>query len=214
MATNQISLDLGFDRKGLVKYKNEDRVLLQYGFTRVDHEGNPVVVARGLRTADRLKVTLYDLTDDQSSQIHSLSLSLSFQMARQQEHLSPCSFPKAFKAVSTSPTTLEVPYRSYMIYCGIAGRGKSTVFEGEFPIWNVHPPGEGPQTYPANQLDLRERMPPRASFVIENTGSFYLSVLLDVCWKDASGQEMTKKYRVDPEMIVDTNGPVGEGIEH
>jgi hypothetical protein len=186
-------LDIGFDRDGLSKPDENGRVPLQLGFTQVDQEGNPVFIARKLKPQDRLLLTLYDLTEEEvpSSPVTDLSFKISFQKARTKSPDSPVA---------------ETMYEHFKIYPGPLSPGYSTVFEGEFPNWNIHRPETGAPAYPGNQCVPGDPQPPRKSFVLELEGYFYFTLLLRVGWVD--GGSHVKHFLVDPEIILSNNGPL------
>ncbi len=201
--TTLISLDIGFDWHALSKEGNRpsgsgdsDCPQLRYGFTVPGKKGNPVFMASQWHRGDGMLLTLYNQTKDSAPTIESLSLKLRFQPALKQKAESPVRYPG--KAAGIDP--LEYLNQQFAIHPIIAPEGYSTVFENCYPSWHIYPPQQASPKYPYNQL-LDSRKPPEKCLEVKEFGSFYYSIELLV---GAGGSSRT--FRVDPEMVVDSNG--------
>jgi hypothetical protein len=200
MTAPALSLDIGFDRKGLPKPDDATHAGLTDGFTILSEDGNPVALARGLTKGSHLTLTLYDLTEPAGEslpvEIDHLSLSVEIGKAREQQDDQPFELLGGGSSATTR-------WDTYRIYRALADTGLSTVFGGHYPSWNVHRPDDGAATYPDDQLGP-DRQPPQATFEVARDGYYYFTLRLDVGWTDAAGQRHSKSYRQDPEMIIDT----------
>lgn len=211
MGKREISLDIGFDQHLLHK-SGRGYALLRQGLTVPDLDGNPVILASKLTTNDRLLITIYDLTKTSCPKpIQYMSLEIVIEMARNQVHNSPFVLPHKLEPHDPS-TQLQIPYPKFGIQRAPFERGKSTVFGGLHPCWRAFPPQPQTPSYPANQLEPTKNKPANC-FIVKNEGHYYFSVNLDVHWEE-DDQLIKKTFRVDPEMIVNSNSPADDIIPH
>lgn len=206
MEPRTVSLDIAFDRKSVLKEPEATHSILRFGFTVPDDEGNPVALAGSLYPKSELIIVIYDLTEPRrckdnrprESEVEEMSLRLGFQKARIQDHGSPLPYK-----INLSPIHF---YDRFVIHPVVSPSGScSTVFDVKGPAWSVHPVAEDPKTFPQNQLQ-RARKPPVVYDRLIHKGHFFYSLALNVKLKCGT----TKFYRVDPEMVVDSNG-IGGG---
>lgn len=162
---------------------------LPIGFTQHRKPGNPLALARKLKTSDSLGLAIYGFTHAVPEfKVREMSLMLSFRPSRNEQ-----TFATPFAACT---------YDRFHIHPAQEGDTRSYAFENDaVDVWNVFPNQTAPP-YPQSQYQL-DKSPWESGFQrFENPGAFQLSVLLRVLLDD--GTEAT--YRTDPEMIVDTNG--------
>ncbi len=177
------SLDLGFEREALPNPSNRGLPLLQSGITKIGKVGNPVYILRQLKISDKVKITIYDLSE-KKRQIDAMSFRIQFWPARAQNR--------------RSPERAEV-YERFKIF----PREKdnfSTVWQETLPAWDVKRTKKGP-LFGADQLQPSGFFNGRV-FKLSRTGAFYFTMKLFVRW--ACGYSTT--YRVDPEMICSGEG--------
>jgi len=188
------SLDIGFNLSLRPSPANEEEALLTQGFTEIGIIGNPVFNSRSFKREDVLRVTLYDLTAPLLSlaPIEKMSFKLTFSAAQEgQASMTPVNGPQVFE--------------NFMIFPG-PNPQKSTVFEGDrVPLYFLF---LGGPRFPENQLQPVDPnvVVSEAIFTLVNGGHYYFTLEL---WVWLEGNSDPRKFRVDPEMIVDPTGPGG-----
>lgn len=211
MASEELSLDVGFDREALLDPENGHLAPLTCGFAVVSQAGNPVSLGRHLRIGSHLRLTLYDLTGDGPGvPVDYLSMRLDIEKAREQPDGQP------FALLGTSSVVPAAVWEKFRIFPAAAE--VSPVFEGRYPSWNVQATDGGAAIFGQNQLqpEIPAPLAPLASYELAHAGYFNFTLHLDVRWTDAAGAGHEKHYREDPEMIIDTTGPVegSQGSTH
>ena len=184
----KFSIDIGFNKNLLPHPSTSLAALLSQGITEVNKEGNPVAVARTLKTGDRICLAAYDLTQF-----------LELDPPPIQAMSAEVFFSAAIDGQESSPFEAESKLSTFKIYS--YGHHGSTVFvPGGFPSWMINYDNTGTD-FPDNQLESGS-IPHPNYFEVVHAGHFYYTIQLTVTW----GSEMPKYFRVDPEMITTTDG--------
>lgn len=222
-----ISMDIGFDRDASPKRSHPEEPereaypILRCGLTQPNLTGNPVALSADIVTRDEIVFNIWDITnckqkkDDEIVPVpieyRKMSLRLMFQPAREgQKDVSP--FQRAEGSISGEEYKL---YEEFCLVRALNDKAYSTVFECDAPLWRVHSPGFescNARRFPANQLRHEPRTGQSSAYeVVTKKNFFYLTITLDVTWREGGAQgpaslEISKRFRVDPEMIIDNNG--------
>jgi|GEM_PF-6494510 len=183
-----LSLDIGFNLGAKPAPNNGGFPPLSQGFTVIARPGNPVSLARELKVADTLKVTLYRLYFNPAllGSVQTLSFKIEF---------TPAETDPEFE----SPVNGTV-FDQFEIYKA-EGNPTSTVFQaGVLSSWHITSPGRG-KRYAEDQI-VSGVAPPAPAFVLRHKGAYYFSLRLRVGWLDAQGVERETTFGTDPEMIL------------
>lgn len=188
----QLSMDIAIEDKIYADRGSQGPPLL-VGFTARDTVANPLHLARHLRRTDELAISIYLLRPVPENpgplhdRIKGLSLKMSFGSGDN-------------KQVIASPVD-QITLDEFYIHPAKELNRKSFAFNAVAEhVWNAFPVANAPAYPDVHQLQENDPKEQKTVFHCLNVGSFVYTLLLKL--QLDSGASFV--YRVDPEMIVET----------